>query len=45
MRMEPGKIMCAVDFSDFTPMIVSYGKSLASEFDAKLYLCHIVPTL
>lgn len=45
MRMEPKKIMCAVDFSDFTPMIVSYGKSLASEFDAGLYLCHIVPTL
>ena len=45
MRMEPARIMCAVDFSDFTHMIVSYGKSLASEFDAKLYLCHIVPTL
>ncbi len=45
MRMEPRKIMCAIDFSDFTHMIVSYGKSLASEFDAKLYLCHIIPTL
>nr|NJM03444.1 universal stress protein [Desulfobacula sp.] len=45
MRMEPKKIMCAIDFSDFTPMIVSYGKSLASEFDAGLYLCHVVPTL
>lgn len=45
MRMQPGKIMCAIDFSDFTHMIVSYGKSLASEFDARLYLCHIVPTL
>ena len=45
MRMEPKKIMCAVDFSDFTHMIVSYGKSLASEYDARLYLCHIVPTL
>ena len=45
MRMEPRKIMCAIDFSDFTHMIVSYGKSLASEFDARLYLCHIIPTL
>jgi len=45
MRMEPRKIMCAIDFSDFTHMIVSYGKSLASEFDSRLCLCHIVPTL
>ncbi|OGR11907.1 MAG: universal stress protein UspA [Desulfobacterales bacterium RIFOXYA12_FULL_46_15] len=45
MRMEPGRIMCAIDFSDFTHMIVSYGKSLAKEYEAKLYLCHIVPAL
>ncbi len=45
MRIQPKKIMCAIDFSDFTPMIVSYGKSMASEFGATLYLCHIVPTL
>lgn len=45
MRIQPGKIMCAIDFSDFTHMIVSHGKSLAKEFHAKLYLCHIVPTL
>jgi nucleotide-binding universal stress UspA family protein len=37
--------MCAIDFSDFTHMIVSHGKSLAKEFHAKLYLCHIIPTL
>ena len=45
MRMEAKKIMCAVDFSDFTHMIISYGKSMALEFDARLYLCHVVPTL
>lgn len=43
MRLEPKKIMCAIDFSEFTPSIVSYGKSLAKEFDSKLCLCHIVP--
>ncbi|WP_300458917.1 universal stress protein [Desulfobacula sp.] len=42
MRIEPKKIMCAIDFSDFTNLILSYGKSLASEFDATLCLCHIV---
>ena len=42
MRIEPKKIMCAIDFSDFTNIILSYGKSLASEFDSTLCLCHIV---
>ncbi|SDU15852.1 universal stress protein [Desulfobacula phenolica] len=43
MRIEPKKILCAIDFSDFTNLIVSYGKSLAVEFNSKLCLCHIVP--
>jgi nucleotide-binding universal stress UspA family protein len=34
--------MCAIDFSDFTSYILSYGKSLATEFGSTLYLCHIV---
>ena len=42
MRIKPKKIMCAIDFSDFTNSILSYGKSLASEFGSTLYLCHIV---
>ncbi|MBU8911813.1 MAG: universal stress protein [Desulfobacterales bacterium] len=42
MRIKPKKIMCAVDFSDFTNIILSYGKSLASEFGSTLCLCHIV---
>jgi nucleotide-binding universal stress UspA family protein len=42
MRIEPKKIMCVIDFSDFTNIILSYGKSLASEFGSTLYLCHIV---
>ncbi|MBW2654449.1 MAG: universal stress protein [Deltaproteobacteria bacterium] len=42
MRIKPKKIMCTIDFSDFTNSILSYGKSLASEFGSTLYLCHIV---
>ena len=43
MRIKPKKIMCAIDFSDFTNTILSYGKSLASEFGSKFCLCHVVP--
>ncbi len=43
MRIEPKKIMCAIDFSNFSNITISYGRSLASEFQSKLYLCHIVP--
>ncbi len=42
MRIQPKRIMCAVDFSDFSHFILSYGRVLASEFDAKLYVCHIL---
>ncbi len=42
MRIEPKKIMCAIDFSDFTNMVLSYGKAMATEFDSKLCLCHVV---
>ncbi|MCP3942627.1 MAG: universal stress protein [Desulfobacteraceae bacterium] len=42
MRIQPKKIMCAVDFSDFSHLILSYGRDLAAEFDAKLYVCHIL---
>jgi len=43
MRIEPKKIMCAIDFSDSTDLVLSYGKALATEFNSKLCLCHIVP--
>ena len=42
MRIQPKKIMCAVDFSDFSHLILSYGRALASEFHAKLYVCHVL---
>ncbi len=43
MRIEPKKIMCAIDFSDFSTHILAYGKLLAKEYGSKLFLCHIVP--
>ncbi len=42
MRIEPKKIMCAIDFSDFTNIILSHGRSLAEEYGSTLCLCHIV---
>lgn len=42
MRIKPKKIMCAIDFSDVTELILTYGRSLASEFGSTLCLCHIV---
>lgn len=41
MRIQPKKIMCAVDFSDFSHLILSYGRALAAEFHARLYVCHV----
>jgi nucleotide-binding universal stress UspA family protein len=45
MRIHPKKIMCAVDFSDFSHVILSYGRALASEFEAELLVCHILPDM
>lgn len=42
MRIQPKKIMCAVDFSSFTNNILSYSVGLCKEFNAKLFLIHIV---
>ncbi len=43
MRNNPRKIMCAVDFSDYSPLVLAYGRTMASEFHSTLYLCHVVP--
>ena len=42
MRIESKKIMCAVDFSDFSNIVLTYGRSLASEYGSTLCLCHIL---
>jgi len=45
MRLQPKKIMCAVDFSDSTNEILGYSVALCKEFHAKLFLVHIVDDL
>jgi len=42
MRLRIKKILCATDFSDLANYAVNYGVSLAKEFNAKLYLCHVI---
>ena len=42
MRIQPQKIMCAMDFSDYSSTILSYSVALCKEFCAKLFLCHVV---
>ncbi len=45
MRIEPNKIMCAIDFSEFSRQVLVYGRSLAKRFEAKLVLCHVVSNM
>ncbi len=42
MRVTIQRILCTVDFSDFSRNTVQYGMALAQEFDAELFLSHII---
>ncbi|NOR24757.1 MAG: universal stress protein [Desulforhopalus sp.] len=42
MKVQPKKIMCAVDFSDFTNECLVYSIALCRQFHSKLFLVHIV---
>jgi nucleotide-binding universal stress UspA family protein len=42
MRKQFKNILCATDFSDFSNHTVSYGVALAKEFEAKLFICHVI---
>lgn len=42
MRIKFKKILCAVDFSDHSNRVLSYGKALAAEFNAEICLCHVI---
>jgi nucleotide-binding universal stress UspA family protein len=42
MRIQPRNILCATDFSYLSNYAVKYAITLAKEFNAKLYLCHVV---
>ncbi len=39
------KILCAIDFSEFTDEIVAYALNIAKKFDATLYMMHVIPNL
>lgn len=41
MRLQPKRIMCTVDFSDFTDEVLGYSVALCKEFNAALLLVHI----
>jgi nucleotide-binding universal stress UspA family protein len=42
MRTRLKNIICATDFSEFSERGVYYGVSLAREFGAMFYLCHVI---
>ncbi len=42
MNIEMKNILCAVDFSRFTPQLVHYGAALATQFQARLLMFHSV---
>ena len=42
MRVQFNHILCATDFSDFSNHTISYGVALAKEFEAKLFVSHVI---
>ena len=42
MRMQFRGILCATDFSEHSNRTIPYGVSIAREFDARLYVCHVI---
>ena len=42
MRANFKNIICLTDLSEFSNQTVAYGIALAKEFDARLFLCHVV---
>jgi len=42
MRVQMRNILCATDFSDFSNRTIPYGVALAKEFEARLYICHVI---
>jgi nucleotide-binding universal stress UspA family protein len=42
MRVKMKSILCATDFSDFSNRTIAWGVALAKEFDATLYICHVI---
>lgn len=42
MRIQLNRILCATDFSDFSNHTIPYGIAMARQFDAKLFVCHVI---
>lgn len=42
MRINIKNILCTTDFSRFSNLAISYALSMAGEFDARLYVCHVI---
>ncbi len=42
MRLQLKRIICTTDFSDLSKRAIPYAVAIAEEFNAKLYMCHIV---
>lgn len=37
------KILCAIDFSEYTEEVLAYACEIAKRFDAELHLIHVIP--
>jgi len=42
MKIEFKRILCATDLSEFSNHAVSYAMALAKQFEASLFLCHVI---
>jgi nucleotide-binding universal stress UspA family protein len=42
MRVQFKKILCATDFSEQSNRTIPYGVAIAREFEARLYVCHVI---
>ena len=42
MKVSFKNILCTTDLSDHSNTAITYGVALAKEFNAKLFICHIV---
>ena len=42
MKVQIRNIICTTDLSEFSNQAIPLGVALAREFDAKLFLCHVI---
>jgi nucleotide-binding universal stress UspA family protein len=39
------KILCAVDFAEYSPQVADYARTLGEAFQAKIHIVYVAPTL